>query len=30
MYMAGNTLNPDLKAHCLRMAQIWTDQIRAH
>jgi len=24
--MAGETLNPDLKAHCLRMAGVWTDQ----
>jgi hypothetical protein len=26
MEMATQTLNPDLKAHCLRMARAWTDQ----
>jgi hypothetical protein len=24
--LASETLNLDLKAHCLRMAHIWTDQ----
>jgi hypothetical protein len=24
--LATDTLNPDLKAHCLRMAKIWTEQ----
>jgi hypothetical protein len=27
MEMATQTLNPDLKAHCLRMARAWTDQV---
>ena len=26
MEMANQTLNPKLKAHCLRMAGVWTDQ----
>jgi hypothetical protein len=26
MEMATQTLNPDLKAHCLRMARLWTDR----
>ena len=26
--MANETLNPDLKAHCLRMVQVWTDQVQ--
>jgi hypothetical protein len=26
MEMATQTLNPKLKAHCLRMARAWTDQ----
>jgi len=25
--MSRETLNPDLKAHCLRMAGVWTDQM---
>jgi len=25
MQLASATLNPDLKAHCLRMAALWTD-----
>jgi hypothetical protein len=24
--LAHNTLNPDLKAHCLHMARIWSDR----
>ena len=24
--LATETLRPDLKAHCIRMARIWTDQ----
>ena len=24
--LATETLNPELKAHCLRMANLWTDQ----
>jgi hypothetical protein len=24
--LAAGTLNPELKAHCLRMAGLWTDQ----
>jgi hypothetical protein len=24
--LATEILNPDLKAHCLRMAEIWSDQ----
>ena len=24
--LATETLNPNLKAHCLRMANLWTDQ----
>jgi hypothetical protein len=26
MQLSRETLNPDLKAHCLRMAGVWTDQ----
>jgi hypothetical protein len=26
MEMAHNTLNPDLKAHCIQMAKRWSDQ----
>jgi hypothetical protein len=26
MEMATQTLNPDLKAHCVRMARLWTNQ----
>jgi hypothetical protein len=26
--LATETLNPDLKAHCLRMAGVWTDQAK--
>jgi hypothetical protein len=26
MEMANQTLNPELKAHCLRMAGVWTDR----
>jgi hypothetical protein len=26
MQMATETLNPDLKAHCLRMASMWTER----
>lgn len=25
--LASETLNPDLRAHCLRMARKWTDQV---
>ena len=25
--MSRETLNPNLKAHCLRMAGVWTDQV---
>jgi hypothetical protein len=24
--LSRETLNPDLKAHCVRMADVWTDQ----
>jgi hypothetical protein len=27
MQLSRETLNPDLKAHCLRMAGVWTDQV---
>jgi hypothetical protein len=27
MQLSRKTLNPDLKAHCLRMAGVWTDQV---
>jgi hypothetical protein len=26
MQLSRETLNPDLKAHCLRMADVWIDQ----
>jgi hypothetical protein len=26
MQLSGETLNPNLRAHCLRMAGVWTDQ----
>jgi hypothetical protein len=26
MQLSRETLNPNLKAHCLRMAGVWTDQ----
>jgi hypothetical protein len=26
MQLSRETLNPNLKAHCLRMAAVWTDQ----
>ncbi len=26
--LATETLNPALKAHCLRMAGVWTDRLR--
>jgi len=26
--MARNTLNPDLEAHCLRMAQAWIEHTK--
>jgi hypothetical protein len=26
MQLSRETLNPNLKAHCLRMAEVWTDQ----
>jgi hypothetical protein len=26
--LATGTLNPALKAHCLRMAGVWTDRLR--
>jgi hypothetical protein len=26
MQLSKETLNPNLKAHCLRMAGVWTDQ----
>jgi hypothetical protein len=26
MQLSRETLNPNLKAHCLRMADVWTDQ----
>jgi hypothetical protein len=26
LQLASDTLNPDLKAHCLRMAKLWSDQ----
>ncbi|MGP9810378.1 hypothetical protein ACTZWT_02580 [Rhodopseudomonas sp. NSM] len=29
MQLSRGTLNPELKAHCIRMARYWTDQIEA-
>jgi hypothetical protein len=26
MQLSRETLNPDLRAHCVQMARIWTDQ----
>jgi len=28
--MATHALNPDLKAHCLRMAEVWSGQVGNH
>jgi hypothetical protein len=27
MQLSRETLNPNLKAHCLRMAGVWTDRV---
>ena len=27
MQLSRETLDPDLKAHCLRMAGVWTDRV---
>jgi hypothetical protein len=27
MQLSRETLDPELKAHCLRMAEVWTDQV---
>lgn len=26
VHLAANTLNPHLKAHCIRMAKVWSDE----
>ena len=30
MQLAKETLSPDLKAHCLRMARQWSDEAEEH